>query len=60
MKTTGFVRNGKLAYKLVFDEPLIHGGNQTYNYLRTAISQLGVKTVDDLNEENVEDRSIIN
>lgn len=54
-----FIRNGKLAYNLVFDEPLLHGGDDAFDALSAALNQIGAQTVDDLDEDNVEDTTII-
>lgn len=54
-----FVRNGKLAYNLVFDKPLLHGGDDAFDALSTALNQIGAQTVNDLDEDNVEDATII-
>ena len=54
-----FVRNGKLAYNLVFDEPLLNGGDDAFDALSEALYQIGAQTVDDLDEDNVEDPTII-
>lgn len=54
-----FVRNGKLAYELCFDKPLLHGGDDAYNGLIDAMNELGIRDVDDINDDNVEDPDII-
>lgn len=54
-----FNRNGKLAYDFIYNNPLLNGGNASFTALHNALLNLGVRTVDDLNEDNVEDSSII-
>jgi len=54
-----FVKNGKLAYNLIFDKPLLNGGDDAFEALSSALNQIGAQTVDDLDEDNVEDPSII-
>ncbi len=54
-----YANNGKLDYKIQFDTPLEQGGDYAYARLKAAMDILGVKTTDDLNDENVEDPSKI-
>lgn len=51
--------NGKLGYRLCFDEPLIMKGNAAYRKLRQALQEVGARTTNDLNESNVENPAII-
>ena len=51
--------NGKLDYTIQFDTPLEQGGDYAFARLKAAMDLLGVKTTDDLNDENVEDPSKI-
>lgn len=54
-----FVSNGKLEYTLQFDTPLEQGGDYVFKRLKIALDELGVKTTDDLNADNVKDTTII-
>ena len=51
--------NGKLTHRLVFNEPLIRGGNYAADKLLQAMKTLGLKTTDEINHTNVTDPSII-
>ena len=52
-------KNGKLTPRLVFDEPLLQGGNYAANKLLDAMKVLGIKTNNDINSTNVSDPSVI-
>lgn len=49
-----FANNGKLKSNLVFNEPLEHGGDYTYEKLKKAIEELGAENTNDLDESQVE------
>ena len=51
--------NGKLTPRLVFDEPLLRGGDYAADKLLAAMKALGIKTTDDINSANVSDPSVI-
>lgn len=51
--------NGKLVSKLVYDTPLLQGGNYAYTKLAAALRRLGVTTTDELNSRNVADTTTI-
>ena len=51
--------DGKLDYKILFNTPLMQGGNYAYEKLKSAMKEMGVKTTDDLNNENIKDLNII-
>ena len=53
------VAKRKLVSKLVFNEPLIYGGNYAARKLLNALKKLDVNTTDDLNNLNVADISTI-
>lgn len=53
------VDHGRLTSNLVYDTPLAQGGDYAYAKLASALRQLGVKTTDDLNSQNVKDPGII-
>ena len=53
------VVNNQLTHRLVFDEPLLHGGNEIANQLCYSLRRIGASTTNDLNYTNVADRSII-
>ena len=48
-----FVKDGKLTPKVVFDEPLQYNGKEVSTSLLNAMSDLDIKNVDDLNQENI-------
>ena len=54
-----FERDGRLAYEIQFNEPLITGGNHAAACLKQALRRLGVRSALDLGRNNVEDPSII-
>lgn len=49
------VTDGKLDYDIVYDAPLVTGGKYAREKLLAALLQLGAKSTDDLNEDNVVD-----
>ena len=49
------VVNGKLVSELVYDTPLLQGGDYAYSKLAAALRRLGVTTTDELNSRNVAD-----
>lgn len=51
--------NGKLTPRLVFDEPLLRGGNYAADKLLDAMKALEIKTTNDINSDNVSDPSVI-
>lgn len=53
------VLNNKLHPTLRFDEPLVTKGNQVANKLKECLFQLGIKTTDDINENNVSSLSYV-
>lgn len=54
-----YVRNGRLCHRLVYDRPLLVGGNVAADYLLNALDELGVDTTDDICDEMLADPSII-
>ncbi|RFT40511.1 hypothetical protein CG397_01125, partial [Gardnerella vaginalis] len=46
-----FVTNGKLDYELVFDRPLLEGGDAVYERLKSALDLLGISNTNDLSLE---------
>ena len=46
--------NNKLSGKLVFNEPLLHGGNEIFSKLISCLNQLNIDTTDDVDEGNAE------
>lgn len=46
--------NNKLSGKLVFNEPLLHGGNEIFAKLISCLNQLNIDTTDDVDEGNAE------
>lgn len=54
-----YANDGKLDYKICFSTPLEQGGNFAYDHLKTAMDTLGIKTTDDINNENVMDQNIV-
>jgi hypothetical protein len=49
------VVNGKLASELVYNMPLMRGGDFAYTRLNSALKRLGVTTTDELSSRNVAD-----
>lgn len=54
-----YVGNGRLCHRLVYDRPLLVGGNVAADYLLNALDELGVDTTDDISDEMIADPSII-
>ncbi len=54
-----YVENGQLCHRLVFDRPLLVGGNEAAANLCNSLKMLGVRTTDDLRPEMVNDHSIL-
>ncbi|MDK2788413.1 MAG: hypothetical protein PWP07_1658 [Epulopiscium sp.] len=50
-----YIKNGKLAYNICFDTPLMQGGNYAFDKLKIALDTLGAETTSDLASHNVED-----
>ena len=46
--------NNKLSGKLVFNEPLLHGGNEICSKLISCLNQLNIDTTDDVDDGNAE------
>lgn len=46
--------NNKLNGKLIFDEPLLHKGNEIYNNLLNCLKEIHVDNTNDINSNNVE------
>lgn len=53
------INNGKLAPKLIFNQPLTVRGNEVANKLLTSLNDLGIRTTDDIRIDNVFDQSVI-
>lgn len=53
------VKNHKLFSKLVFDTPLMQGGNFAYDRLNKAMDELSIKNTNDINKNNVFNPNII-
>lgn len=54
-----YVCKDKLAHKYVFDEPLVTKGNKVSKSLLDSMRSLKIKTTDDINNQNINDPSII-
>ncbi|MBS6346369.1 hypothetical protein [Alloscardovia omnicolens] len=48
-----FISREKLAYKINFDQPLAHGGNEIKDNLINALRCIGAESTDDLSDMNV-------
>lgn len=48
-----YVQNGKIAYSICFDNPLMLGGDKAYYYLKHALDTLYIKNTNDFNDNNV-------
>lgn len=48
-----YENENKLDHRIVFDEPLVHGGNDVFKRLEFALNKLNIKDTNDLNENNV-------
>lgn len=55
-----FVKDGRLCHELVFDSPLLVGGDEVAYNLINALDQLNIHTTDDITTDIVSDPSIIN
>lgn len=53
------VKKGKLAYEMVYDNPLLIKGDEVAKNLIDALTQLGINTTDDINESNFGDSTVI-
>lgn len=54
-----YCHNGKLCHELRFDNPLLMKGNAAYKNLMQALHEVGARTTNDLNADNVENPDII-
>lgn len=48
-----YVKNGKIAYHICFDNPLMVGGDKAYYHLKHALDTLHIKNTDDFHVNNI-------
>lgn len=53
------VKNDKLVGNLVFNEPLKHRGKEIEKQLKKCLEELNIKSVDDLNDKNVDPKIVL-